>query len=162
MGRRVLLPTTLLLAACGSSPSQPSSPTPPPTTLFVLTAPTALVYPQANFTAGQNDPQTGCAFAPHRGTGFKVHFYWTGAQASAGIAGYELSIDAPNLTAPAFDQVVGDPYDWKECKTFVPDGALAGWKWMVRTIDRTGQKSPWSQPSTFNFAPCRTSIGVCE
>jgi hypothetical protein len=98
----------------------------------------------------------------HRGRGFHVTFDWTGAQASAGIAGFELSIQPPNAQSPVFDQVVGDPFDWRQCSAFVRDQDLLGWQWRVRTVDRTGQRSSWSSTSTFNFAPCRLSTGACS
>jgi hypothetical protein len=129
----------------------------------VLTPPTTLIAPLATPPIPQNDASTGCTFALHRGQGFHTTFTWKGAQASAGIAGYELQVLSPaQAVAPGFDMVVGNPYSWRECNAFVPDSLLTGWQWRVRTEDTRGDFSDWSPMQAFSFSPCRVATGACR
>jgi hypothetical protein len=159
--RHIAASLLLVFFGCEEAGRPPAAPATPPSTLFVLGAPT-LVEPADGAAIPQNNPNIGCAFVADRGYGFATDFTWTAAASSAGVESYHLFVKHPDALNPLLDtQVQGTHYTDRHCNAYVTPQNLEGWQWRVQAIDARGTAGPWSESRTFRFQVCRVGALIC-
>ncbi len=122
----------------------------------------SLLAPIGNVAIRQNDPESGCAFDPVRGYGYKIIFDWSDSTAVTGIRGYNFALVAYPDQSPVYQTFVeGSTLAYAKCNEYVPDGQLEGWTWYVKAEDRDGNSSEWSALGDFRFEPCRIDGVPC-
>ena len=124
----------------------------------------SLLTPIGNVTIRQNDPESGCAFDPTRGYGYKIIFDWSDSTAATGIRGYNFALVVYPNQSPVYVYqtfVEGSTLAYVKCNEYLPDGQLERWGWFVKAEDRDGNSSEWSPRGDFRFEPCRIGGVPC-
>ena len=114
-----------------------------------LHAPT-LLSPAEGFRIRQNDPTTGCYFAPESGYGYQIAFDWSDVSAASSYHIYAIHSGA---AFPVLDTVVVESRLFHRSCGYVTDANLNGWKWRVASVAADGSVGPWSAYRSWDFDP---------
>lgn len=128
------------------------------TAAFVF--PLTLLQPVDGVRLVQNDSTLGCPAHEYRGYGFRWHFVWNSADATANVGAYRLYVRHAGSIYPAVDGVVADTaLSIVECNAFVIDANADDWYWFVQGLDSRGTIVAASDSGWFGFEPCRLANG---
>jgi len=145
---------SLMMAACGSSPTVPTATLSP-----------VAISPNNNASVAQNNASSVCATNAFGITGLTMQFVWTPPTAAGNVVAYEVFATKRDAPTPVLDAMVkgATTYTLTECGAVVINTKLQGWEWRVRGQDARGQFTDWSPWAMYQFSPCRFSDGsLCE